>query len=117
MLFSRLVDADFKDTEDYYNRIEAKTSDRDWSELPAILENLTARLDAELARKAAEGGDTSINRLRQRVSLSRSRVTYPSLPVRERGSKPNMPVNFGIRCMSLPVRERGSSAPVDRMRC
>ena len=55
MLFSCLVDADFKDTEDYYNRVEGKTSDRDWSELPAILEGLTARLDAELARKAATG--------------------------------------------------------------
>ena len=67
MLFSCLVDADFKDTEDYYNRVEGKTSDRDWSELPAILEGLTARLDAELARKAATGGEAPVNRLRQRV--------------------------------------------------
>ena len=67
MLFSCLVDSDFKDTEDYYNRIEGKTSDRDWFELPVILEALTTRLDEDLARKAAEGGDTSINCLRQRV--------------------------------------------------
>ena len=32
----------------------------------------------------------------------------PSLPVRERGSKPPLPYVNGLDCGSLPVRERGS---------
>ena len=40
MLFSCLVDADFKDTEAFYNRIEGVTADREWPELHAILPGL-----------------------------------------------------------------------------
>ena len=67
MLFSCLVDADFKDTEAFYNRIEGISADREWPELQAILPGLIERLDAELASKAAIGGETPVNRLRQRV--------------------------------------------------
>jgi CRISPR-associated endonuclease/helicase Cas3 len=67
MLFSCLVDADFKDTEAFYNRIEGTTADREWPRLQAILPGLIKRTDAELASKAALGGETPVNRLRQRV--------------------------------------------------
>jgi CRISPR-associated endonuclease/helicase Cas3 len=67
MLFSCLVDADFKDTEAFYNRIEGKTADRQWPELLAILPRLIERIDEELAIKAAIGAETPVNRLRQRV--------------------------------------------------
>ena len=67
MLFSCLVDADFKDTEAFYNRMEGKTADRHWPELQAILPGLVERLDAELANKAERGGDGPVNSLRQRV--------------------------------------------------
>ena len=67
MLFSCLVDADFKDTEAFYNRIEGITADREWPQLQAILPGLIERADAELASKAALGGETPVNRLRQRV--------------------------------------------------
>ncbi len=67
MLFSCLVDADFKDTEDFYNRIEGKTVDRKWPDLQAILPGLIQRIDGELAAKAAKGGETHVNGLRQRA--------------------------------------------------
>jgi CRISPR-associated endonuclease/helicase Cas3 len=70
MLFSCLVDADFKDTEAFYNRIEGRTPDRSWPELKKLLPSLMDRLDVELARKTERGGDTPVNRLRQRVLAS-----------------------------------------------
>ena len=76
MLFSCLVDADFKDTEAFYSRIEGRTADRSWPELTKLLPSLIDRLDMELARKAERGGDTPVNRLRQRVLASvRSKST------------------------------------------
>ncbi|ADP70484.1 metal dependent phosphohydrolase [Rhodomicrobium vannielii ATCC 17100] len=67
MLFSCLVDADFKDTEAFYNRIEGRKADRDWPALRDVLSALSERLDAELSRKAAVGSDTHVNHLRQQV--------------------------------------------------
>ncbi|MBT3070303.1 CRISPR-associated endonuclease Cas3'' [Rhodomicrobium sp. Az07] len=67
MLFSCLVDADFKNTEAYYNRIEGRTADRDWPALCDVLHALIERLDSELVQKAALGSDTPVNHLRQRV--------------------------------------------------
>jgi CRISPR-associated endonuclease/helicase Cas3 len=67
MLFSCLVDADFKNTEAYYNRIEGRTADRDWPALRDVLAALSERLDGELVQKAALGSDTPVNHLRQRV--------------------------------------------------
>ncbi|WP_237155129.1 CRISPR-associated helicase Cas3' [Oryzibacter oryziterrae] len=67
MIFSCLVDADYKDTEAYYNKIEGKVADRAWKSLTDLLPALTAVLDRDLAAKAAEGGDGPVNRLRQRV--------------------------------------------------
>ena len=76
MLFSCLVDADFKDTEAFYNRIEGRTPDRSWPELKKLLPSLSNRLDVELERKAERGGDTPVNRLRRRVLASvRSKAT------------------------------------------
>ncbi|MBJ7545126.1 CRISPR-associated endonuclease Cas3'' [Rhodomicrobium udaipurense] len=67
MLFSCLVDADFKNTEAYYNRIEGRTADRDWPALSDVLPALIERLDSELAQKTAVGIDTHVNHLRQQV--------------------------------------------------
>ena len=68
MLFSCPVDADFKDTEAFYNRIEGTTADREWPRLQAILPDLIERVETELASKAAAvGGETPVNCLRQRV--------------------------------------------------
>lgn len=64
MLFSCLVDADFKDTEQFYAQAAGSEIDRDWPRLGDILGDLTARFDAHLATKA---GDSPVNRLRREV--------------------------------------------------
>lgn len=50
MIFSCLVDADFKDTESFYNRIENRAVDRQWPELAGILPDLLDRYDAHMTR-------------------------------------------------------------------
>jgi CRISPR-associated endonuclease/helicase Cas3 len=61
-LFSALVDADFLDTETFYepSRVEkrkAKTS----------LKNLLTRLDEHLSKKATDADDTTVNRVRRDI--------------------------------------------------
>jgi len=67
MLFSALVDADFRDTEAFYARAEDKTRDRDWPRLPDVVDGLIARLDARMAELAGKAEDTPVNRLRGEV--------------------------------------------------
>jgi CRISPR-associated endonuclease/helicase Cas3 len=45
MLFSCLVDADFRDTEKFYCKVEGRVADRDWPELSRIVDDLIARFD------------------------------------------------------------------------
>lgn len=56
MLFSCLVDADFKDTETYYNQLTGLIADRNWPALQDVLPELRARFDREMASKAATSG-------------------------------------------------------------
>ncbi len=49
MVFSCLVDADFRDTEAYYTRLERRSADRDWPALGDLLPRLRARFDAHMA--------------------------------------------------------------------
>lgn len=64
MVFSCLVDADFRSTEAYYDRLEGRSRDRDWPALSAVLPALRARYDAHMAGFAAE---TDLDRLRARI--------------------------------------------------
>lgn len=64
MVFSCLVDADFRDTEAFYDRLENRNRDRDWPSLRAILPDLRARFEAHMAGFTAE---TDLNRLRAEV--------------------------------------------------
>lgn len=85
MIFSCLVDADFKDTEAYYDRLKLVQSDRLWSALPEILPDLRARFDAHmmrLAEKAAEQTDPEsrkLNALRADI-LAHIRAQTPQNP-------------------------------------
>lgn len=65
MLFSCLVDADFRDTEAFYARSEGTTPDRDWPALAALLPDLIARFDAHMAGKTRR--DTPVNALRAEI--------------------------------------------------
>lgn len=64
MVFSCLVDADFRDTEAFYDRLEHRQRDRDWPSLAAILTDLRAKFDGHMAGFPAE---TDLNRLRAKV--------------------------------------------------
>lgn len=64
MVFSCLVDADFRDTEAFYDRLEHRERDRDWPSLAAILPDLRIRFDAQMTGFPA---DTDLNQLRSEV--------------------------------------------------
>ena len=64
MIFSCLVDADFRDTERYYAVEKGETIDRDWPELPAIVDQLLDRLNNHFAGLPREG---RVNRLRGEI--------------------------------------------------
>ncbi len=67
MLFSCLVDADFRDTETFYCKAEGRVADRDWPELPRIVDDLIARFDLYIVDKRQKAEDTSVNRLRAEI--------------------------------------------------
>ena len=61
MVFSCLVDADFRDTEAFYDKLENRRRDRDWPALQDLLPDLRTRFAAHMARFEAS---TALNRLR-----------------------------------------------------
>lgn len=67
MVFSCLVDADFRDTERFYCAAEKRTVDRDWQHLPQIVDELIARFDRHMSEKCACARDSAINRLRSEI--------------------------------------------------
>ena len=64
MIFSCLVDADFRDTERFYAAAKDETIDRDWPVLPEIVDQLRDRLNNHFAELASEG---KVNRLRREI--------------------------------------------------
>jgi CRISPR-associated endonuclease/helicase Cas3 len=64
MLFSCLVDADYKDTEAFYNERERKAADREWVSLEQVLPDLQAKLDRKFASFTR---DSDVNRLRGEI--------------------------------------------------
>lgn len=76
MAFSCLVDADFRDTEAFYNRLKGTESDRAWPPLPALLPRLCAAFDTRIAQFMA---DSDLNRLRSTI-LTHVRAQAPLRP-------------------------------------
>lgn len=64
MVFSCLVDADFRDTEAFYAGLEARTPDRDWPKLQALAPWLISAFDTKIASLSGEG---EVNALRRQV--------------------------------------------------
>ncbi len=64
MTFSCLVDADFRDTENFYATAEGKTIDRDWPMLPEAVDQLLDSLNNHLAGFDSKG---KVNRLRREI--------------------------------------------------
>lgn len=75
MLFSCLVDADFKDTEKFYTELEGREVDRKWPLLQDLLPEFNTRFDAHLAGLSREG---DLNALRRDIlSHVRGKATLP----------------------------------------
>ncbi len=64
MIFSCLVDADFRDTENFYSTAEGKTVDRDWLILSEVVDQLRDNLNNHLAGFESKG---KVNRLRGEI--------------------------------------------------
>ncbi len=62
MLFSCLVDADYKETEAFYSIVDGTIPDRSWPTLTNILREISSRFDSYMAAKV--NLDTEVNRLR-----------------------------------------------------
>lgn len=69
MIFSCLVDADFRDTEAFYASVNAANIDREWPALQDALDHLRTRFDAymEAIRKGAP--NTELSRVRSEILL------------------------------------------------
>lgn len=65
MIFSCLVDADFKDTEAYYAPLEGYEPDRDWPTLQSLLPDLLARYENHMAGLSGKADD--LNRFRRDI--------------------------------------------------
>ena len=63
MLFSALVDADYRDTEDYYAQFEGH-KDREWPRLAQVLPQMSAAFDTHMAQFAGHSDPKGINQLR-----------------------------------------------------
>ncbi|TRW97855.1 CRISPR-associated endonuclease Cas3'' [Paracoccus sp. M683] len=64
LLFSCLVDADFRDTEAFYAQLEKREPDRNWPSLSECLPEWIRRFDAHMAGFSA---DSDLNRLRAAI--------------------------------------------------
>ncbi len=65
MIFSCLVDADYKDTEAFYAQTEGRDVDRSWPELQSILPDLITGFDQHMGAKRS--AETPVNRLRSEI--------------------------------------------------
>ncbi len=64
MIFSCLVDADFRDTEDFYGKLDGRHKDRTWPFLPDSLATLIPTFDAHMSDFPVVG---ELNRLRAKI--------------------------------------------------
>lgn len=64
MMFSCLVDADFRDTQAFYDRLEGRQRDRTWPALQDTLPDLRARFETHMAGLGTEG---DLNHRRQHI--------------------------------------------------
>ncbi|WP_428698289.1 CRISPR-associated endonuclease Cas3'' [Stappia sp.] len=78
MIFSCLVDADYLDTEAFYEAAEGRVPDRDWPLLAGFNEELCARFDAHMAQKQTNAPANDLNRLRAGIlTHARARAALP----------------------------------------
>ena len=108
VLFSCLVDADFKDTEAFYARLEQREVDREWPALQEVLPQLRAGFDAHIAGLPREG---ALNALRRDIlSHVRAGATLPpglfTLTVPTGGGKTLASLGFALDHAALHGHRR-----------
>lgn len=75
MIFSCLVDADYRETEAFYDRLNGTVRARDWPALGKLLPDWLARFDAFMLAKS---GESDLNQLRREVLVHvRARASMP----------------------------------------
>lgn len=109
MIFSCLVDADFKDTEAFYGSVEDLQKNRDWPALPDILPSLLTLFDDHMANLGS--GNTPINALRAEIlSDVRSKATLQpglfTLTVPTGGGKTLASLGFALKHAKLHGHRR-----------
>lgn len=67
MIFSCLVDADYRDTEAFYASIEDRRVDRDWPRLGERIDSLVGAFDAHMTTLQAKASGGAINDLRSDI--------------------------------------------------
>lgn len=76
MIFSCLVDADYRNTEQFYAEVEGREVDRQWPTLAELLPGLQARFDAYMS--AIPASNDTINLLRQHILVhARGKAALP----------------------------------------
>lgn len=79
MLFSCLVDADYRDTEAFYAAADRREVERDWPPLTQIVDRLLESLDARFRAMRATAPATDVNRLRSEILAHvRARAEEPT---------------------------------------
>lgn len=79
MLFSCLVDADFKDTERFYAQSRRQITDREWPDLTTDINTLIVRFNLYMAEKQENAPINEINRLRAHILATvRSKAKEPT---------------------------------------
>ncbi len=78
MVFSCLVDADYRDTETFYCRVNGEAKDRDWPALGSIINKLRADFDEHMAKLLVSPLLSDVNRLRRDILIHvRARADQP----------------------------------------
>ena len=79
MLFSCLVDADYKDTERFYAKHEQRKIDRDWPDLAKNIDDLIVAFNAYMAEKQRTAHANDLNSLRTDILHHvRGKATEPA---------------------------------------
>ena len=78
MVFSCLVDADYRDTEKFYAEAQGNSVDRDWPALTGIIDSLIARFEMCIADIAARAEGSPLGRLRADIlAHARGKASLP----------------------------------------
>ncbi|MEZ5834883.1 MAG: CRISPR-associated endonuclease Cas3'' [Geminicoccaceae bacterium] len=114
MIFSCLVDADYRETEAFYDKLNGTARARDWPTLGQLLPDWLARFDAFMLAKSGEG---DLNQLRHEILAHvRARASMPpghfTLTVPTGGGKTLTSLGFALDHARrhdlgcIPTRER-----------